>query len=533
MNKFHFLLISFFYLSSSVVYAQEKAPSGKRFLVSNVVQPKAMLETESVVTAFEAKLHKKISYYPTEFSSKQLVYCANNGLIETLQQCYDQHRPLILSPDIIWLAICQGTSIHINQHFKDFESVIFKKDKPNEIVINNDSLEFGEKHWQKLINDFSRETQKYTQDDYYNFFVPAFSTTTAIEQRAYQITMLEAFKKAFTYIGETGCGIPNITLTGSKKDWLAIYNRLDQLDKIGLSEWRKELKPIVQEFINVYDDKINMQFWQSIYKSASTYGAVYVSGWIVKLYPYIKEIELTKEKDSTGEKAKAIEKILPNQFLKGNSYRLSTLQTDNFPSGIAKIDIIWKNYYKQTTETLEACSGFMGIRQYQDKSLMPVIAWALCKKDAQIIEDREPTADTLTLNIPHKKDYWSPLVCDKLVTPAQYDIRTYKTHQEGIDYIRKRIENAILNNKEFKQNKLSNIKVKLIILTNGDIADGSIKCNNKMLADFVRKEMTSLPGKWTPALAYPQDFFDEELTEQEMKLKVRVNSKVEFTLFIN
>ena len=37
-----------------------------------------------------------------------------NCLIGTVGQCFAEHRPLVLSPDMIWLTILQGFANHIN-----------------------------------------------------------------------------------------------------------------------------------------------------------------------------------------------------------------------------------------------------------------------------------------------------------------------------------------------------------------------------------------------------------------------------------
>ena len=86
---------------------------------------------------------------------------------------------------------------------------------------------------------------------FYDFFVPNFSTTTPVQTTVYQITLLESYKKKFSYVGETGCGIPQITITGNKEDWIWIFDHLSDLDKLGLTWWGKELRPIIKEFINV------------------------------------------------------------------------------------------------------------------------------------------------------------------------------------------------------------------------------------------------------------------------------------------
>lgn len=189
--------------------------------------------------------------------------------------------------------------------------------------------------WYSLIDGFAAETKKYTNGDFYSFFVSEFSTTTAIDKTAYQVTMLEGFKKGFEYVGDTGCGIPSIHLSGTPQDWKLILRKLDMLNNIGLENWSNILRPIISEFINASERKVNRVFWKEIYKNASEYNGFYISGWIIKFFPYIKELDEAVYDEKT-QATKANELILANPFLEGDKYLKSTLSTDNFTSGIAK-----------------------------------------------------------------------------------------------------------------------------------------------------------------------------------------------------
>jgi hypothetical protein len=62
-----------------------------------------------------------------------------NPLISAAHRAIAQHRPLVLSPDIIWLTIAQGLAIHINVHAEQFrdQSVDYKGRK--EIHVDVDS----------------------------------------------------------------------------------------------------------------------------------------------------------------------------------------------------------------------------------------------------------------------------------------------------------------------------------------------------------------------------------------------------------
>jgi hypothetical protein len=404
-------------------------------------------------------------FIPNEHANLQLVNTHYNGLIHTLQYCYDQHRPLVLSPDVIWLAIIQGVSIHVNKNFTKLEKKLFKENKPKTLIARNDSLSFGAEHWENLINQLAQETKSYTNEDYYSFFVPKFSTTSQIQTTAFQITLLNTYKKAFAYVGESGCGIPYIRLIGNKSDWELIYVHLDHLDLIGLTNWKNELKPLLKEFINVYDNKINTLFWQSIYKNMSDYNAFYISGWILKLFPYIEQKAGTGQYDEESELTRLDKKYFENKFIYGNKHVLSNLSTDDFPSGIVDIDLTWNNYIDNETKKLKIYSGYFGIKQHNDKGLEPLISWAICEKDAKKIIHK--------INDPYipkkldQDDFWTPFIVSKISQPAIYNPKKFATQEESIEFIRTNLVNALQS--KFKKESYASDTLSFIVLSNGQI----------------------------------------------------------------
>ena len=107
--------------------------------------------------------------FPDEQANFGLVNCLNNGLIQTIQECYDNHRPLVLTPDIIWLAICQGISIHINGIMMLLKTSCSLRISLIKSQLEMIGLEYSAKHWKNLIASFANETKKYTHDDFIPF----------------------------------------------------------------------------------------------------------------------------------------------------------------------------------------------------------------------------------------------------------------------------------------------------------------------------------------------------------------------------
>ena len=145
--------------------------NGVTFNVSSVKPADSLLKTYPVKDMMELKIEKKISFLPDEHKNERLIYTRDNGFIETLQYCYDEHRPLKLSPDHIWTLICQATSIHINQHYDSLKNIIFtdekKEDCPEKKKENRKNISAVKENvsaWERVLK--SREKERPVGKDY-------------------------------------------------------------------------------------------------------------------------------------------------------------------------------------------------------------------------------------------------------------------------------------------------------------------------------------------------------------------------------
>ncbi len=513
---------------TSVSQVVDTKPEGVLFQVDEVDLAPTLLQEYNAKQVFELTLGKKAMFIPEEHTNLSLVYSTNNAFVQTLQECYDNHRPLVLTPDMLWLTICQGVSIHINQRYDKLKNQLFLPNKPNVLSVRNDSLAYGAKHWKVFINEIAGQTKQYTKQDYYSFFVGDFTTTTPVIQTAYQVTLLHTYKKAFEYVAETGCGIPSILITGTKEDWQKIIKRLDQLPALGLTEWKNELVPIIQEFAQAAGGKPNKAFWQQMYKTASEYNAVYLSGWMIKLFPYIKETEggILEE---NSDMMKKTEKLIPNPFLLGDDYLKATLMTDNFPAGILKVPVMWNNHFKHSTTSLELCAGFFGIRQYPDKSLAPLISWAVCEAKAPAITPTFPTYQTLKQK--HRDANWSPNFVEQVSDSAIYHYKKFHNQANSLAYIRQVISDSLHTKNTIQQSAYQGDTLTIEVLTNGKIGNVSLQKNKQAeLNKYLKNLLKKLPEPWLPALAPIGVALDMDDEEEQMNKKIRVNSVVKLRL---
>lgn len=520
-------LISFIVISMGSYAQKDSSPEGKRFKVDDVEIAPGPLAEIKAQHAFETELAREVQFFPDELKDQMIVPGWGNNFVATIHKSFDQHRPLSFTPDVIWLTIAQGVSIHINENFKELESHIFKAEKPDKIKVRNDSLPNGSVHWVDLLHAFSDSTTKYVNDDYYAFFVPEFSTTTNIEMTSYEVTMLEGFSQAFEYFGDSGCGIPNITLQGTREDWVAIYERLDKIEELGLFVWADELRMVIQKFIDVFDNSIDADFWQSIYKDHSEYGASYVSGWFIKFFPYLEgtgEIENVSDENPYFH-ARAPKIYIPNKYLKGEQYLISRLSTKDFPSGMAEIDVHWDDW--GTKRKMKVHAGFYGMKQYEDLTLEPAIAWAVRDEDGS---EANHDFDRIDYDQEHRHVYWTPEVFEneKLEELAVYDPTSFSDSSSSYEYVKKIILDRIEKKMPQALEDLKGKSVKLLISSKGTI----LQCNGDDMHEAILIEITrvvgSLPEKWSPAKAdfrkFAYDFYDED--DEEIVVLIPANSWV-------
>ena len=342
------------------------SPEGVRFYVKNDTIADKFYEEQNVKNFFEYITLKEVLYMPEEHKNMRIAPTIGpnlpNGLLETVRNAYHGHYPLALSPDVIWLTICQGMSKHINLNFKSLENKIYKNGHPKSILVRIDSLAFDSSQWSVAVDSLAQQTRRYTDPYFYEAFVPQFSTTTPIDHVAYQITLLDAQKKAFSYNLESGCGFPWIVLRGTTEDWELIKKKLSILDTLEMTEWKESLTPILDEFIEASQGRANKTFWMNIFKTEGEYETYAITGWILKLFPYIDSDQ-------------------PNPFLSKRVAASDNLSTDRFPSSILSVPFVWHNAFEDRTDSLYFWSGILGAKQYGDKTLEPFISWALTTKD--------------------------------------------------------------------------------------------------------------------------------------------------------
>ena len=212
-------------------------------------------------------------------------------------RAYAEHRPLVLSPDMMWVLVSQGFARYVNAHPDQMRNqLVAHNGKMDLVVQSNKDLLSSDAEWEKLISDFTAQINDNTRGDIAKTITADFSTTGVTERIASQITLMETMKSYFDYVVHTlSCGIPTITLTGTPQDWQKVVEKTQQLEKYGVGDWTQNLIPILTEFVKASEGKANQVFWQGMVKKQRVDkldggGCIpghptELDGWILKFFP--------------------------------------------------------------------------------------------------------------------------------------------------------------------------------------------------------------------------------------------------------
>ena len=228
---------------------------------------------------------------------KFFIITGKDVFFQTVVRAYAEHRPLVLSPDMMWVLVSQGFARYVNAHSEQMRHQLVSHDGKMDLVVQSEKdLLSKDADWEKLMSDFTAQINDNTKGDIAQTITADFSTTGVTERITSQITLMETMKSYFDYVVHyLACGIPTITLTGTPQDWQKVVEKTQQLEKYGVGDWTKNLIPILTEFVNASEGKPNQAFWQKMVKKhrpnklqgggCSSGHPTELDGWILKFFP--------------------------------------------------------------------------------------------------------------------------------------------------------------------------------------------------------------------------------------------------------
>ena len=269
MNKtvFAFALVLLFGTGFSTVTAKNKqsvvdkavsvTPGSVTFKVEDVEVAANCLSTVSG-SALGRKWAEGGGYLSASFVGETLVDGGNNAFFSMVCLAYAQHRPIVISPDALWIVICNGFSQFVNRDPEKYRDLLVSHQGKETLVIKTTpQTTTAEK-----VEKFAALIGKETKGDLAELMTCNFSTTGTLERMVSRIVLMDAVKQYFDYMEMLiGCGIPSVTLEGTPEDWKLLRTKTQELGKYGVKSWTDRLDGILEEFVKASEGNPNPKFW--------------------------------------------------------------------------------------------------------------------------------------------------------------------------------------------------------------------------------------------------------------------------------
>ena len=282
----------------------------------------------------------------TESNGDKLTRITSNGFYCAFLYAYNNHGDVKITPDDVWVTIMLYFKEYVNDNAEKLREKFVSHQGKKELTVTT-ADEIKESEWNEFFAKIIEAIKINTSEGVVDKLKCDFSTTTRFEEIISTSTIMDTFKEYFSY-GRfiPMCGIQNIWMKGTLDDWIKIKTKLVGLKEFDcdkkLSKYIDELAPIIDKFIDTYQNKVDVSFWNRIMNvehgrlgSGST---SYTTGWILKFFGTDKKIEGHPE----------IKQI--------------------------KVDIKIDNRLTSTIKNVKLVAGFVGVQEDDDLVYSPQLA---------------------------------------------------------------------------------------------------------------------------------------------------------------
>jgi hypothetical protein len=217
----------------------------------------------------------------------------SNSFISCVLECYNKHISLKISPDVIYIAILIQFCTYVNTRSnKSTNQKFFKGDINKKFefhYVSGDETDIKTFDFEKMFHSFSTKVQSnLINPKLVDIFDCNFSTSTKKDKMVAKFLLAATLKDYYSYYGYPCCGIPQIEIVGNKQDWQLILENCKQLEQYDYDDgelilWLKLIYPIIEQFVNVYDDKdpSTNDFWSQIVRHITGGSGVdHIDGWL-------------------------------------------------------------------------------------------------------------------------------------------------------------------------------------------------------------------------------------------------------------
>lgn len=140
-----------------------------------------------------------------------------------------------------------------------------------------------------------------------------FITTSKIHEIISIAAIMASFQKFFSY-GRIilQCGINNVHFMGIREDWVKLLSKLQNLRQYTVTDefiqYINHVEVILNQFINTYDKKVDINFWNSIcalehIRETSGFDMqTNIEGWLTHFYGFYGKVPISLFNEFTNTK---------------------------------------------------------------------------------------------------------------------------------------------------------------------------------------------------------------------------------------
>lgn len=311
-----------------------------------------------------------LSKYTPEFASKSngapifpanTVYPSSDSVVRGALEAWAQHQHLVLRPDEVWFEVLAQLNFYMDAHAEEVRHLFVNFAGKEEIVVEDVT-------WQRVIASFAGEIQKRVKTDWLEkWIMPGFSTSTPDDGMTATVLMMGLMKHYFSFTGGIICGLPQVTLLGSRQDWADLLAKLDRLAEFGKepTDYANNLRPIFSRFVRTFDEpdaEDIKTFWSQIVRAehfaTCGHGPIEysITGWLMGLLHWDEHGALRVQPDDIGnDRASSV-------TLDGVAYHSQPM--DKLPVGYAKVPMKMRDFPTAGVESHAfLIAGTMGVNR--------------------------------------------------------------------------------------------------------------------------------------------------------------------------
>jgi len=304
-------------------------------------------------------------------------------LLGAVHVAFAEHRPLVLSPDAVWLTILGGLALHVRLNAETLRPRLVRHSGKRELKVTlTESLERNPAAIRNAVAGFRAAIAEQIGQGPAALLSCDFSTTTEVERAASEILLMDTYSPYFDFTLACVCGIPELTLLGEPRDWREMRERVDVLAELDLGWWTSSLAPILEKLADASEGRPDAKFFGDIYKPQDAYGSEIIIGWSARFYPYVGRGGRFETRNPLLE--------LPLDYRPSKREKQSRwydgvgIRTDDVPAGLGTSVMVVDDAITGRQYSLEVRGGLVGIEVDAQGRLAPCAGWTVNYANANI-----------------------------------------------------------------------------------------------------------------------------------------------------